>query len=186
MPTRSRTLRLRRWLGLAAAASLVGTACAGSRYELPDDFALERGVVEENAPLGGEALGKRKEELRRAYRDMVHFHATLEALRHRRDRSGFNLFRHFLDAYMGLHLEPLLKSEWQSEHPEVMGLDANLRFVSAGVLIRMRATRRVQDSIDQIAERFAGREDMLVDYPVGSQSTLRDALEKLRDRKWRG
>ena len=55
---------------------------------------------------------------------------------------GLVLFTGFLDAYMGLHLDPMLGSEWQSRHPELMGLDANLRLMKAVVLIQMRSPRR--------------------------------------------
>jgi hypothetical protein len=141
---------------------------------------------EQNTPLGGAALAQRKQDLQRAHRDMIHFHATLESLQHRRDRNGLLLFSQFLDAYMGMHLDPLLESEWQSRQPELMALDANLRLVKAEVLIQMRAPGRVQQTLEELRERFKGREDMLVEYPIGKQGTLRDGLRKLGERKWRG
>jgi hypothetical protein len=74
--------------------------------------------------------------------------------------------------------------EWQSSHPEVMALDANLRFMKAQLLSNMRYPRKVQESIDDIEGRFEGRESMLVEYPVGEQRALGEALEMLRDQKW--
>ena len=65
-----------------------------------------------------------------------------------------------------------------------MALDANLRFMQAELLAEMRYTRRVQEAIDDIATRYAGRESMLVEYPVGEQRPLGEALQLLRDRKW--
>jgi hypothetical protein len=65
-----------------------------------------------------------------------------------------------------------------------MALDANLRFMKAQLLANMRYTRKVQDSIDDIEKRFEGRENMLVEYPVGEQRALGEALEILRDQKW--
>ena len=44
--------------------------------------------------------------------------------------------------------------------------------------------RKVQESIDDIEDRFEGRESMLVEYPVGEQRALGEALEILRDQKW--
>ena len=90
----------------------------------------------------------------------------------------------FLNEYMGRHLDGLLRPQWQSSHPEVMALDANLRFMKAEILAQMRYTRRVQEAIDDIEDRFQGRERMLVEYPVGEKRELAKALELLRDRKW--
>ena len=160
--------------------------CAGHGVGNVDEV-LERGfAVEETSPLGGDSLAYRKREMRRAHRDMVHFIATLESLRYRRDRSGAILFGNFLHAYMGTHLDPLLKGDRQSEHPELLGLDATLRLVQAEVFLQMRDPRRMQASVNEIKRRYEGREEMMVEYPVGQQSPLREALEKLTHRKWRG
>ena len=142
--------------------------------------------VQESAPLGGEGLALRKRDLRRAHRDMSHYHATLESLHTRKDRGGLIMFNRYLDAYMYTHLAPLLHSQWQSRHAELMTLDANLRLAQADVLLRMRETRRAQSTIDEIRKRYAGRENLLVEYPIGGQTTLQQALRALEDRKWRG
>ena len=65
-----------------------------------------------------------------------------------------------------------------------MALDANLRFMKAQLLSNMRYPRKVQESIDDIEDRFEGRENMLVEYPVGEQRSLGEALDLLRDQKW--
>jgi hypothetical protein len=178
-------MRSHRLVLLLAASGLALAACA-TDHGLPEDRAWGVTAAEESAPLGGEALAMMKSEMARAHRDMRHFHATLQGLQHRRDRSGSILFAGFLDQYMGAHLEPLLRSEWQSDHPELMALDANLRFAVAEVLIQLRDPRRVEDVIDEIARRFEGRESMLVDYPLDGQGTLGEGLRILRERKWRG
>ena len=67
-----------------------------------------------------------------------------------------------------------------------MALDANLRLAKADVLVRMHETRRAQSTIDEIRKRFSGRESLLVEYPIGGQTTLKQALQSLEDRKWRG
>ena len=167
---------------LIAIAGLLGCA---STPGIPDDSWVET-AAEESAPLGGEALAMMKREMERAHRDMLHFRTTLGSLRERKDRSGSIQLSKFVDAYMGLHLGPLLRSEWQSRHPELMALDANLRLATAEVLIQLRDPRRAQQVLDEIATRFVGRESMLVEYPVGTQSTLGDALRSLRENKWRG
>ena len=170
----------------AWAAGLALLACSAPPHRLPDDFAGGSSAAEETAPLGGTALAQRKGEMARALRDMVHFHTTLETLNYRGDRKGLRQMRAFMEAYLGLHLDPMLATEWQSRHPELMGLDVNLRLAKADVLIRMRETGRAQRVIDEIRWRFKGREDMLVEYPLGEQSTLEEGLRLLRDGKWRG
>jgi hypothetical protein len=96
------------------------------------------------------------------------------------------LFGSFLQAYLARHLAPLLRSEWQSRHPELMALDASLRLIEAEMLVELRDTGSVQRELDELARRYAGRESLLVDYPVGEQMPLGDAIEALRRRKWRG
>lgn len=169
------------WVAVAALA----TACVSSP-RAPGDLVPETTAAEASAPLGGEALLQRKREMRRAHADMVHFTRTLESLRHREDKNGLVLFSKFLDAYLGVHVDPLLAGEWQSRHPELTALDANLRFAKAELLIRLRLPRRAQDVMDQLEERFQGREDMLVDYPFGTQRPLGEGLQMLVERKWQG
>lgn len=142
--------------------------------------------VQETAPLGGEGLALRKRDLRRSHRDMSNYHTTLMSLHARKDRNGLVMFNRYLDAYMHTHLAPMLEAEWQSRHPELMALDANLRLATADVLVRMRETRRAQATINEIRRRFAGRESLLVEYPIGDQTTLEKALLSLEQRKWRG
>ena len=175
-------------LGLLALATLLALGTTGCLINrgAPADLLPDHSLAEASAPLGGEALLQRKSELRRALGDVSHFAATLESLHRRRDRNGLVLFSRFLDAYLGLHIDPLLSGEWQSRHPELTGLDANLRFAKADLLIQLRMPRRAQAVMDEIELRFRGREDMLVDYPFGQQRSLREGLEMLRERKWRG
>jgi hypothetical protein len=181
LPIQTRARRL-----LAAFAIAAALAGCTPQYGMSERFLEVDTAAEESTPLGGEALAQRRQELKRAHGDLHHFLATLEGLDHRSDRNGQILFKGFLDAYMGEHLAPLLRGEWQSQHPELMGLDANLRVSQAELLRKMRDPRGVQRVIEELERRFAGRESMLVDYPIGTQSTLGDALQMLRDGKWRG
>jgi hypothetical protein len=170
------------------ALALVATALAGCATA-PDPlhaFDGEETIEEQTTPLGGAALAQRRREMERAYRDMVHQRTTLLDLRRREDRNGSMLFGSFLQAYLARHLAPLLRSEWQSRHAELMALDASLRLLEAELLVELRDTGRVQHELDELARRYAGRESLLVDYPVGEQSPLGTAIEALRRRKWRG
>jgi hypothetical protein len=170
------------WLApLLLAGQLFG--CAPSGF----DPAYEEAALiaaEEEAPLGGEALARRRMDLKRAWRDLLHFNETMQSLSDRKDSRGMALLDGFLAQYMAQHLDPLLRPRWQSAHPEVMAIDANLRFMKAQILSEMRYPRRVQRVIDDIQFRFEGRESMLIEYPVGEQRSLGEGLERLRERKW--
>jgi hypothetical protein len=169
---------------LLAGTALAAAGCVSDGP--PDRLVPETQAAKASAPLAGEALGERKRDLQRAYRDVTHFQATLASLRYRRDRNGLVQFSQFLDAYLGVHLEPLLAGEWQSRHPELAALDANVRFAEAQLLVQLQLHGRAEDAMDEIARRFRGREDMLVAYPKGKQTPLGAALEQLRERKWSG
>ncbi|MEZ4334606.1 MAG: hypothetical protein R3F35_22855 [Myxococcota bacterium] len=174
--------------GMVVAASLgLGLALAGcAAKDGPSELdAAQQAALEETA-LNGEALSQRRTDLMRAWRDLVRLDTTMQALSDRGDSPSIVLLDNFIAEYMAKHLDPLLQPRWQSSHPEVMALDANLRFMKAQLLSNMRYPRRVQDSIDDIEKRFEGRESMLVEYPVGEQRSLGDALELLRDQKWNG
>jgi hypothetical protein len=169
-------------LGLLAVALM---ACAGTG-PLEDEFAPDRTAAEESVPLGGDALAEKKAEMQRSLRDLMHFHRTLSSLDGRRDRTGFSNFAEFLDSYLGTHVDPLLSGRWQSRHPEVMALDANLRLMKAEIFIVLRDTGRVQDTIEDLTARYEGRESMIVELPNGEQGTLQEGLQQLQDDKWRG
>ena len=163
----------------------LGSSGCASDPVLPNDFARAAVVAaEESAPLAGNSLAQRRGELTRAYRDLTHFHETLESLDERAERRSLAQMQRFVDGYLGLHVAPLLSHVWQARHPEVMNLDANLRFAHADVLIRMREPSRAQDVIDDVRSRYAGREAMLVEYPFGEQNPLGDALVALQNAKW--
>ncbi len=176
--------------GIAALAALAAAALAcaggGGPGALPDEFAWEQTAAEQTSSLSGENLAQARLEMQRAQRDLRHYFHTLRDLRGRSDSGSFNLFSSYLVAYLGLQLDPLLEGDWQSRHPELMALDANLRFAKAQILVEMRDSGQVQDVIDEIEGRFAGRENMLVEFPIGSQKSLGEALQALRDGKWKG
>jgi len=170
------------WLApLLLSGQLFG--CATSGFDPAYDEAANM-AAEEEAPLGGEALARRRMDLDRAWRDLLHFNETMQSLTARKDSRSVALLDGFLAQYMGQHLDPLLRPRWQSAHPEVMAIDANLRFMKAQILSEMRYPRRVQQVIDDIQFRFEGRESMLIEFPVGEQRSLGEGLELLRESKW--
>lgn len=146
----------------------------------------EAGSRAEEAPLGGEALAQRKLDMQRALGDLGAFNQTLTSLIERRDDAGIEAMEPFVLGYIGQHLDLLIAPTWPSNHPEMAAVDANLRFMKAELLIQLRRTRDVQKVIDDIRERYASRQQMLVDYPLGQQSTVAGGIEKLKNRKWNG
>ncbi len=178
------TKRTGRALVFALALVLAGSLSIGCAATPVEDPRLQ--VMASESPLGGAALDQRKHDLDRAYRDLVHIHRTMQSLIDRKDRRALSELDRFADRFMDVQLEPLLRAEWQSSHPELMARDAGLRFVKAEVLIQMRYPGRVQDVRDEIERRYQGQGELLIEYPIGKQGTLEKALEILTTRKWKG
>lgn len=173
-----------RRITLAIACALALCACATdprSDYEDPSSLVAARDEV----AFGGEALAQRKLELQRAVADVSDFLETLTSMKDRGDEHGIELFRSFVDRYLLSHVGALLAPEWQSRHPELIRHDANLRFVQSELLIELAYTKWARDEIETLRERYKERGNMLVEYPMGRQTTLREALTELRDRQTR-
>jgi hypothetical protein len=168
-------------LRLALVALLAATSGCASKTFLSKDFGRAEPTAEESAPLGGPSLDQRRENMTRMYKDLVHFQTSLRDSQVRGDRTTTNALAFFVSSYMNMHLDPMLDGEWQSRHPELWGLDADLRLAKADVLIRMHDTGRASKTIEEIAARYKGRDDMLVHYPLGSESPLGKALKLLRE-----
>jgi hypothetical protein len=164
---------------LAGAAALAGCA---SDERIADDWVAKANAHEANAPLGGEALSQRRLDLERSYRDLGHFLVTLDGLHRRNDKSGLVMFSEFAGFYVSKHVVPMLEPEWQSRHPEIAQRDANTRLAVASLWAKLGATSSANRMLDDIDRRFKGRGEMVVAYPIGSESTLRDAVKRLRDR----
>jgi hypothetical protein len=162
--------------GLCAAA-LAG--CAPSTYK-PIEFGSTEKSAEEAGPTGGASLEQRRVNLARMYKDLVHFRTSLADAEQRGDRPTMVALGYFIDAYIGMHLDPMLSGEWQSRHPELWGMDADLRLAKAEVLVHMHDRGRADEVLDELQTRYAGREDMLVHYPIGSQSSLGKAMALIR------
>lgn len=166
---------------LVALGLLAASLGCGSKTYLAKDFGRAEKSAEETAPLGGPSLDQRRENMTRMYKDLVHFRTSLRDSQERGDRTTTNALAFFIGSYMNMHLDPLLDGEWQSRHPELWGLDADLRLAKADVLIRMNDTGRASKTLDELAARYKGRDDMLVHYPLGSESPLGKAIKLLRD-----
>ena len=177
-------MRMRMELFVAASLGLSVVLAGCASNDAPNGTEVEQQEALVETALNGEALSQRRTDLMRAWRDLVRLDVTMQALSDRNDGPSIVLLDNFIAEYMAKHLDPLLQPEWQSSHPEVMAVDANLRFMKAQLLSNMRYPRKVQESIDDIEDRFEGRESMLVEYPVGEQRSLGEALEMLRDQKW--
>lgn len=164
---------------LIAGCTVLALGCA-SDERVADDWVAKATTRESTAPLGGEALAQRKLDLDRCYRDLGHLLVTSDALYRRGDRNGLVQFNEFADFYIGKHVIPMLEPEWQSRHPEVALLDANARLAISALWTKIGATESAGRMLDEIDHRFRGRGEMLVGYPIGGQSTLRDAVARLR------
>ncbi len=138
--------------------------------------------VESTVALTGEALEQRKREMQRASRDLAHFGATLASLR-LHPQGPNSRFEEFVLLFLDGHVQPLLSGAAASEELALTTLEAGMRFVAAEVLIEMGERRRALRAIDEIQRRFEGRASMLVEYPLGEQSTMLDALRALGERE---
>ena len=166
---------------LALCAALAAALGCGSKTYLAKDFGRPEKSAEEASPTGGPTLDQRRENMTRMYKDLVHFRTSLRDSQERGDRTTTNALALFINSYMEMHLDPLLGGEWQSRHPELAGLDADLRLAKADVLIRMKDTSRASKTLEELSARYKGRDDMLVHYPMGSESPLGKAIKLLRD-----
>ena len=108
----------------------------------------------------------------------------MQSLVDRKDIENVAVLDDFLSQYMAEHLDPMLRPGWQSANPELMAIDANLRFMKARILAEMQYPKKAERAIVDIEVRFAGRESMLVEYPVGERRPLLEALVLLREHKW--
>jgi len=167
-------------MGLALSGTvLLATACGSMGGWQTASQAPALAATE--APLGGEALAQRKQDLERALRDLVALHATMETLVDRRGNGRVSTFDDFVTAYFDQHLDPLLEAEWQSSHPEVVATDANLRFIKVDLLLKMNSGSEAEAVIRDIERRYRGRDNMLIGYPVGEQSSVAKALSLLKN-----
>lgn len=177
-----RTRRSRRGAAILVGSLLALASACASDERIADDWMARTNRTEASAPLGGESLAQRKLELDRSYRDLSHFYATVNGLARRNDRSANLVFAQFCDSYIDQHVLPLLEGEWQSRHPEVAVLDANARIAVSAVWARMGAVQSSARMLDEVERRYKGRGEMLVAFPFGSQSTLKQSVARLRKR----
>jgi hypothetical protein len=165
----------------AALAALATTACSTAAIMGRSETTATRPEQEIAGPLSGEALAQRKIEMRRSARDLVHFGATVETMRLRRDR-GRGDFEEFLDRYLADRVDPLFIGSESNDDPELAVLDAELRLMKAELLIDTKDSWNAGDIIDSVESRYGERRSMLVRFPVGQQSTIAASISYLRER----
>ena len=166
------------WVVTVLCAALCACSSGGGG---PRNFGATEKSAEEAGPLGGPSLSQRRETMERMYRDLVHFRTAIDHADERGDDAAEGQLAYFVGAYVSMHLDPILEGEWQSRHPELFGLDADLRIAKADVFMRMNERARANDVLDEVSKRYAGRADMLVHYPVGRQTQLSKAVTLLRE-----
>jgi hypothetical protein len=165
----------------AALAALATTACSTAAIMGRSETTATRPEQEIAGPLSGEALAQRKIEMRRSARDLVHFGATVETMRLRRDR-GRGDFEEFLDRYLADRVDPLFIGSESNDDPELAVRDAELRLMKAELLIETKDFWNAGDIIDSVESRYGERRSMLVRFPVGQQSTIAASISYLRER----
>ncbi len=160
-----------------ALLSLMG--CASTP---PLSAGFERTPMELVEPgfLAGETLTQQKQKLGRAHRDLKAFHTNLASLlRHGNDDDVAQLAG-FLRRYLDGPVSAALEGRDEAYSPELTQLDANLLFAQADVLVDLEERERLAVVIDGILERFDGMEGLLVEYPIGEENTLSDAVTHLQ------
>lgn len=164
-------------VAVAAACIIASTACT-SRWTGSDYFERHAQVTEPDTQVTGETLIQQKQKMRRLHRDLKSLHATAESLRRHMNVEGIASLEAFLYPYLRHHAEPLVTAQSPTWHPELELLQANLMFAKAAVLIELRDRYGLRRVTNQIEIRF-GRKSMLVEYPLGSESTLAKGLKDL-------
>lgn len=167
------------WLPLALAGLLSG--CAHYEPVPLEDVEL----TQSQKPLGGETLAEQHREMERTQDDLMRHLRTLDSMRMRDDEDGLVLFKTFFKGYMKEHVDPMLARGWTSDHPELGGLDASIRFLAIEILSKLDSPHRANAMIDDVKLRFRNRGDLMVDYPPGRRTNVNKALELVEEQYWR-
>lgn len=164
----------------AILALALGGGCATGEY-----YESRPAVIESRSHADGQVLAQRKLKMRRAQQDLVHVRATLQNLRRHRDAAGLDRLAPFVRTYLDDYVSELLSRESGAWHPELVPLDANLHFAAAAVRMELGDRLELERLIGQIEQRFEDSQSLLVEYPIGEQSTLGQALEALKRERWK-
>ena len=116
MRERTRTNRALPWALMTLTALPLLFGCAAGSDPQPEEMTVS--AEEEEAPLGGEALARRRMDLDRAWRDLLHFELTMSSLVDRKDSRSVALLDGFLDEYMSTHLAGLLRRRGRAVIPK--------------------------------------------------------------------
>lgn len=171
-------MRVRRTLLLMLMISALG--CGHGQPAHLAGTATEGGSL----PLTGTALVQHKHEMRRALESLFVFRHSLETLAVRREARNREVFSDFLEAYFGMHIDPLVRRDLQGGRPELTTLRANLTIAKADLLIGIGERPRAEAVLAELAQRVRGNERLLIEYPPGEQTTVGKALELLHQKRW--
>ncbi len=158
-------------------ALLVLPACAG-RWTGSDYLSAQPVSTEPDEQLAGESLEQQKRALRRTHDDLKAIQLTAQSLRRHRNIQGIEAFESFVQPFIADQVRPLLDEEPQW-HPELKLLKANLMFAEAAVWLELRDSGRVSKVTRRIEKALSGEKNMLVEYPLGDESTVEQALRDL-------
>lgn len=167
--------------------ALVVAAALASGCALPRASESSDAVAPPEATelLVGAALEQHRREMEGASEAMREFRRSLESLSGPGDLAARKLFGEFADAYVGLHLAPLLRTTWQrTRDPELAVLYAELGFARAELLLRMGERQRAREALDDLESRFAGSERILISYPDAEPRTFEEAMRIIRGKRW--
>jgi hypothetical protein len=163
--------------GAALVSLLVGIGCARAVEDALDSR-------EESPEAAGQALIQRRHDLERIHSGLLALRDSVDVIRSRPDPVNRELIGDFAFAYLAMHVDPLLAPGWQSASPALEGLDAEMRLLEAELLMRLEHRSDAERVLDEIERRFAQRSDLVVNYPVGKQSSLTEAVRIARAPRW--
>jgi hypothetical protein len=176
--------RVRRCAALAGAAALA-LGCATTSGSPTTGWRM-RTRHEANAPLGGEALSQRRLDLERSLPRPRTLHRDDRRAAPARRQERARDVQRVRGFYVSKHVIRCSSPNGRAA-PEIAQRDANARLAVASLWAKLGATSSASRMLDDIerASRAAAR--WSVGYPIGSESTLRDAVKRLRSRSgWSG
>lgn len=135
-------------------------------------------------PPRGEALIRHRHGLARVHADLLAILDSVDVIRARPDVVDRELIADFALAYLAMHVDPLLTPAWSSSNPSLEVVDAELRLLEAELLMRLGHRAEAERVLDELDRRFAHRSALVVDYPAGKPSSLREAVRIVRAPRW--
>lgn len=177
-----RTIYGRYWALVVAVGITLGFGVAGCA-DLTPSWTAQTGLAP-RVYLGGEALAQKKLRMRRAHADLTHIylvHERLSRLQKKRDRRQLE---DFIRPFMERHVTPLVETrDGEGWNEDLRLLEANLLFAEAALFAAMGDAQDLEAVIAALSDRFEGYESMLIEYPIGTSSTIEHGVADLRTRR---